>query len=141
MNKLFLSSFLILILIWGCGKKEEVNFEVFSPEAFAYDLGSIYEVNATANVKGFKFNNLDGSYFVSIDYSVDIISPSGEEFPLIFENVREGSSEELLNDIQLEAQFELDTSLSKGKYTLKFNVKDNVGGQTAEAKAEFDLSE
>ena len=60
---------------------------------------------------------------------------------MIFENVREGSSEELLNDIQLEAQFELDTSLSKGKYTLKFNVKDNVGGQTAEAKAEFDLSE
>ena len=133
--------FSILLVLSACSKKEEVNFEVFSPEAFAYDLGSIFEVNATANVKGFKYNNLDESYFVSIDYSVDIISPSGEEFTSVFENVQEGSSDELLNDLQLEAQFELDTSFAKGKYTLMFNVKDNIGGQTSKAKAEFELSD
>jgi len=48
------SSFLKNVLL----KKEEVKFEAFSPEAFAYDIGNSWEVNATVNVKGFTKNEV-----------------------------------------------------------------------------------
>ncbi|MBK6913476.1 MAG: hypothetical protein IPH11_07365 [Ignavibacteriales bacterium] len=43
--------FTTAVLFISCGK-EETKFEAFSAEAFAYDLGGSWEVNASTRVKG-----------------------------------------------------------------------------------------
>ena len=53
MNKILLIA-LVCIIATSCSKKEEIKFEAFSPEAFAYDIGDVWEVNATVNVRGLK---------------------------------------------------------------------------------------
>ena len=61
--KSFLSLFVLsLLLITSCNK-EEIKLEVFNPEAFAYDLGNTWEVNAMINVKGFEQREGSGDTF------------------------------------------------------------------------------
>ena len=63
------------MLTVSCGKKEDVKFEAFSPEAFAYDIGDAWEINATVNVKGFKKEEVDDEFSASFDFNVDLIGP------------------------------------------------------------------
>jgi hypothetical protein len=139
MNKVLFIFFLILIAI-SCSKKEEVKFEAFSPEAFAYDIGDGWEVNATINVRGFKKEERDDESFVSLSYSIDLINPSSDSTKNIFSNSKEVNEKEI-NDVQLEAQFELDNTAVLGKYKLIFNIKDNNSGKTVSAETNFELEE
>ena len=59
-------------------KKEEIKVEAFSPEAFAYDLGDTWEVNATVNVRGFEKIDVEEELSASLDFSVDFVNPKGE---------------------------------------------------------------
>ena len=77
------SPILLLILIVSCGEKEEVRFEAFSPEAFAYDLGYLWEVNATVNVRGFKELETENELSASLYFSIDLINPQGDTLPNI----------------------------------------------------------
>lgn len=137
MNKIFYIFFLTLAVI-GCGKKEDVKFEAFSPEAFAYDIGDAWEVNATVNVKGFTKNEVGDELSAALEYTVDLTGPDSLDIKNIFTDSKEITSEELM-DVQLEAQFELDYENPEGMYTIQFNVIDIMSGEVTSAKAEFEL--
>ncbi len=76
MNKSLYILLLILLTI-SCSKKEEVKFEAFSPEAFAYDIGDSWEINATVNARGFVKKEVGEDLSASLGFSVDIIDPDG----------------------------------------------------------------
>ena len=139
MNKVLFILFLILVAI-SCEKKEEVKFEVFSPEAFAYDIGDGWEVNATINVRGFKKEERDDESSVSLSYSIDLVNPAGDSTKNIYSNSKEVNEKEI-NDVQLEAQFELTNTSLLGKYKLLFNIKDNNSGKTTSAETDFELED
>ena len=128
----------LISLIVGCGKKEEVKLEAFSPEAFAYDIGDSWEINATVNVKGFEKKETGNELSTSLDFSVDIIDPDGIETKDIFIDSKDVTSKELI-DVQLEAQFELDYNSPDGLYKIIFNITDNYSGEIVSAEAEFEL--
>jgi len=129
---------LIILLTISCGKKEEVKFEAFSPEAFAYDIGDSWEINATVNVKGFERKEVGDELSTSLGFSVDVIDPDGAETLDIFFDSKEVTSKELI-DVQLEAQFELDYYSPDGLYKIIFHITDKYSGQIVTAEAEFEL--
>ena len=137
MNKVLIIFFLALISI-SCSKKEEVKFEAFSPEAFAYDIGDSWEVNATVNVKGFVKKEIGDELSASFDYTVDLNGPDSLQVNGIFADTKEVESDEII-DVQLEAQFELDYDSPEGKYQIKFNIVDNNSSETTSAQCEFEL--
>ena len=139
MKKIILIFFFLLITV-SCGKKEEVKFEAFSPEAFAYDIGDVWEVNATVNARGFTKLEKNNQSYVSLSYKVDLINPQGEVTKDIFSDIKEVNEIEI-SDVQLEAQFELDDSYVSGIYKIIFNIKDNNSGKSVSAQVEFELKD
>ena len=139
MKKIILIFFFLLITV-SCGKKEEVKFEAFSPEAFAYDIGDVWEVNATVNVRGFTKLEKNNQFFVSLSYKVDLINPQGEVTKDIFSDIKEVNEIEI-SDVQLESQFELDDSYVNGIYKIVFNIKDNNSSKTVSTQVEFELKD
>jgi len=137
MNKIFFFS-LVLLLTFSCSKKEEVKFEAFSPEAFAYDIGDSWEINATVNTRGFVKKEVGDELSTSLAFRVDIIDPDGVETKNIFIDSKEVTSKELI-DVQLEAQFELDYNSPDGLYKIVFNITDKFSGETVTAQVEFEL--
>jgi len=138
MNKALIV-FCIIIIAISCGKKE-VKFEAFSPEAFAYDIGDSWEVNATVNVRGFQTSKKDNYLNASISFNVDVVNPAGEIMKNVFSNSAAFSEKELL-DVQLEAQFELEKTYANGIYEIIFNIKDNLSGKTTSDKVSFELAD
>lgn len=129
---------LTLFVAFACSKKEEGKFDAFSPEAFAYDIGDSWEINATVNVKGFAVKEEKSSSSASIFFFVDMIGPDTIEVKNIFSDTKEITSNELI-DIQLEAQFELGYDSPEGIYKLNFNITDNNSEEATSATAEFEL--
>jgi hypothetical protein len=125
-------------MLVSCSKKEEVKFEAFSPEAFAYDIGDSWEINATVNVKGFVKKEVGDELSALLGFSVDIIDPDSVETKDIFIDSKEITSKELI-DVQLEAQFELDYNSPDGLYKIIFHITDKNSGETITAEAEFEL--
>ena len=139
MNKIVFFVF-VLLLSFSCSKKEEEKFEAFSPEAFAYDIGDSWEVNATVNVKGFVKKEIGEEFSASFDYTVDVVGPDSLSKDSIFIDSKDVIENEL-TDVQLEAQFELDYNSPQGLYKIIFNVKDNNSGKVTTAQADFELKE
>jgi hypothetical protein len=134
-----LTSALIFLLVFAsCSKKEEVKFEAFSPEAFAYDIGDSWEINATVNVKGFEKKEVRDELSTSLSFSVDVIDPVGVESIDVFFDSKEVTNKELI-DVQLEAQFELDYNSPEGFYKIIFHITDKYSGEIVSAEAEFEL--
>jgi hypothetical protein len=131
---------LLTLIIFSCSKKEEEKFEAFSPEAFAYDIGDSWEVNATVNVKGFVKKETGEEFSASFDYTVDVVGPDSLSKDSIFIDSKDVIENEL-TDVQLEAQFELDYNSPRGLYKIIFNVKDNNSGKVTTAQADFELKE
>ncbi len=139
MKKIFLIFFAIILII-SCSKKE-VKFEAFSPESFAYDLGDgVAEVNASVRVKGFTLTENNKNYSASINFDVDLVKPDSSVVKEIFKDVKTKTESEPINDIGLEAQFDLDSTYIDGDYKLVFNIKDNNSNQTLVAKVDLKLS-
>ena len=129
---------LLTLIIYSCSKKEEVRFESFSPEAFAYDIGDSWEVNATVNVKGFVRKEVGDELSASLDYSVDLTGPDSIDVESIFVDSKDVTGSEQI-DVQLEAQFELDYNSPEGLYQITFNVTDNNSGEKTSAQTQFEL--
>ncbi len=138
--KYFVVLIFIAFLLNGCNK-EEIKFEAFSPESFAFDIGDRWEVNALVNVRGFVQKEAEGTFSASVQYSVDMVTPNEKTIANIFEDSKETKQEEEITDIPLEIQFELDSTYTLGKYKLLFNIRDNYSEKTTEAFVEFDLAE
>ena len=141
MKKNTILLFFILVLVNSCGK-EEIKLEVFNPEAFAYDLGGAWEVNAMINVKGFEQREGSGDTFeASISYYADIKSPDGKTVEKVFSDKIKVSAQEEIIDIPLEVQFELDSTYSVGNYKIIFNITDIYSQNSITGFAEFNLTE
>ena len=141
MKKDIILWFFILVLMNSCGA-DETKLEAFNPEAFAYDLGNTWEVNAMINVKGFKQREGDGNTFeASISYSADIKTPDGETVENVFSDEINISEREEIIDIPLDVQFEMDSTYPKGKYTIIFNITDMYSQNSITGSTEFNLSE
>jgi len=140
--KRFLSLFILSLLLLISCDNEQTKFEAFNPEAFAYDLGNTWEVNATINVKGFEQREGSRDTFeASISYSADIKTPNGKIVENLYSDKINISAEEEIIDIPLEVQFELDSTYSFGKYTIIFNITDIYSQNSITGSAEFDLTE
>ena len=140
MKKYFI--LLSLLLIFGCGKKEETKLQAINPEAAAFDMGDgAWEVNASVIVKGFQQNETDGLFNSELSYSVDLQRPDGSLVTNKFSDVMIAKEKDKLSDQQLNIQFELDSTFVKGKYKLVINIKDNNSAQTVTTEKQFDLGE
>ncbi|MCH7516873.1 MAG: hypothetical protein IIB08_07100, partial [Bacteroidetes bacterium] len=106
--KTLLSLFVLSLLLLISCSKEETKLESFNPEAFAYDLGGDWEVNAMVNVRGFEQRESSTKlYEASISYSADIITPEGETVKNLYSDTVNISLDEEIMDIPLEVQFDL----------------------------------
>lgn len=140
MMKRYLTVVVLLLLVIGCGKKEEDKLTLFSPEAFAFDLGDGWEVNASIRVKGFQQNEENNTYFVKLKYSIDVVTPEGKKLKEILTGVVDDKkNNERINDVAIETQFELDSTYSAGKYKILFSVTDQFKNQSVSAEKEFEL--
>ncbi len=123
--------------------KDELKLETFSPEAFAYDLGEKWEVNALVNVKGFeqREHNKKQLFEASLTLSADIKTPDGTLIDGVYaDTINVNHLEEIL-DIPLEVQFELDSTYSLGKYQVIINIIDEYSKNIVTTSVEFVLTE
>ena len=123
--------------------KDEIKLEPFSPEAFAYDLGENWEINALVNVKGFeqRKNDTNKSFDASITLSADIKTPNGKIVEAVYSDTIYVSNHEEILDIPLEVQFELDSSYSLGKYQIIIHISDEFSNNIVTTTVDFDLIE
>jgi hypothetical protein len=138
MKGLIFVSFCLILLIASCAK-EEKKLEVFNAEAFAYDLGDSWEVDATTRVKGFKQNETDNKYKATLSYDIDLVKPSGDTVKALISKTEDKINDEEVMDVPVEIQFDLDSTYSDGDYKVIFNIKDAETGQSASASAPFSL--
>ncbi len=138
-TKFLISSFLLFNLL-ACKNKHEPKLELFNPEAFAFNIGDSWEVNATINAKGFAQNEKDSKWQIKLSYNVDLVTPDSDSLVSIFENNVEEESSEEFSDIQLEAQVEIDSTFGTGKYKLIFNVTDKLAKQSKSTYINFDVT-
>jgi len=126
--KYFPSVFLIYILILaGCGDGDKSKLEAYNAEAFAYDLGDSWEVNATK------------TFTALLTYDIDLVIPTGDTLKSLISRTEDKMKNEKMSDVDLETQFELDSTYAEGNYKVIFNVKDMNTEQTTKSSAEFVL--
>jgi len=128
------------VIFYSCSKEEPVKIETFSPEAFAYDIGGAWEVNATTRVKGFAQNEKEDKYSATLAFDVDLITPKGDTIKALISRVEDKTDKEKMADVPLEAQFDLDSTYATGDYKVIFNIKDALSNQMATSTASFKLS-
>ncbi len=168
MKKTIIVIFFIVSLI-ACSKSEP-NLKLSNPEAFAFDLGDSWEVNASIKSMGFAqlsseeyvektgrkiLDSKDGYiivednvktkikedlYHCHIYYSVDLVTNSLDTLKAIYSEEVHKESEEELSDIMLEAQIEIDSTFKEGNYKLFFNVKDKNSNAADTISITFDLT-
>ncbi len=139
MKKIFL--FIIsLFIIVACSKKE-AKFEAFTSDAFAYDLGNgNSEVNANVRVKGFTQTEKNGRYDVLVSFNIDLVKPDSSVIKSIFSDTKKESAAEPIHDLELDAQFNLDSSFTSGNYKLIFNVTDDISKKNLTKEVSFDIT-
>ena len=168
MKKFILISFLLFAFSACSGP--EPNLQLSSPEAFAFDLGDSWEVNASIKAKNFsqltseeyvlksgreiikikdgyvilddkvKTKLLEDNYHNHIYFTVDLISPLSDTLKSIFNDTVSQSNSEEILDTMLEAQIEIDSTFGIGDYKLIFNVTDVLSKQTKSLSLDFNLS-
>jgi hypothetical protein len=136
-NIIFL--FFTALTLISCSK-DEPKLEAFNPEAFAFDIGDSWEVNTSTQVKGFIQIEENETFKASLSFSVDLVTPKGDTIPGLITRVEDLTNNEKIMDTALEAQFELDSTYSAGKYNIIFNVKDVNSEGTASVTTGFELS-
>ncbi len=136
--KIFLYTSLI-ILFWACSGEPEPNLELFSPEAFAYDVGDSWEVNASINVKGFAIDENESKPEIKLYYKINLITPQNDTIKSIFNKdvIIDVDDKENRDDVPLEAQIELDSSFTEGQYELMFYVSDEISKQSKTVTTPF----
>ena len=137
--KQFIILFLTAVIFYSCEKEEPKKIETFSTEAFAFDLGDSWEVNATTRVKGFSQTEAENNFSATIAYDIDLVTPAGDTIKGLISKVEDKTDNEKITDIPLEVQFELDSTYTEGEYKIVFNVKDVTTEKTTKSMATFQL--
>jgi hypothetical protein len=133
--------FLFALAFVSCSGDGDVKFEAYNPEAFAFDIGEEYEVNATVRIKGFVLREAGEEFTASISYELDLVKPGGETEKGFISKVEDFTFSEKVNDAGLDIQFILDSTYSEGNYSVIFNLKDSFEDYSATTKADFSLNE
>lgn len=129
----------IVVGLVACSSKPEPNLELSNPEAFSFDLGDGWEINASVSAKGFAQKEEDDNFNVNLSYSVDLVTTNSDTMVAVFnETVNETDTEEFM-DFILEAQIEIESTFGSGNYKLIFNVKDELSGQRKNLAVDFNL--
>jgi hypothetical protein len=134
-------TFIYFTIFIGCGKDEQSKLEAYNAEAFAYDLGESWEVNATTRVKGFFQKEENETFTAVLSYDIDLITAGGDTIKSLISRTEDKMKNEIMSDVDLETQFELDSTYIEGNYKVIFNVKDVNTQQTAASTAEFVIEE
>lgn len=141
MNKTkYLTAIILVPFIWACSSEPEPNLELSNPEAFSFDLGDNWEVNASVGARGFSQKEEDDNYTVNLSYSVDLVTPSSDTLASVYNEIVDETDTEKFMDFILEAQIEIESTFGQGDYTLIFNVKDELSGQKKSMTVDFKLS-
>ena len=131
---------LLLFFLSSCGDSPKPQLIFSDHEAFGFDLGESWEVNSSVTVRGFSQTKNDEKYSAILAYSVDLITPTSDSlFSVYNDKVMENSQEEI-QDLILEAQLEVDTSFGEGKYSLIFNVSDEISMLSDTITVDFSLT-
>jgi hypothetical protein len=141
MKKLAVLFSLMVIIFYACSKKEAPKLESFSTEAFAYGMGDSSEVDGTTRIKGFQQDQKNDLYISTLSYDIDIVTPNGDTIKSIISRVIDKSSKEKMSDSQLDTQFDLGPSYTKGQYKLIFHITDALSGHSTVATADFKLGD
>lgn len=139
-GRVYSTLFLIVVFLSACSKDEE-KLELFSAEAFAYSMGSGWELNAVCRVKGFVQNENNETFVVKLSYTVDLKTPEGKILEGIGEGLIDEKSKEKFTDLPIETQAELDSTYLPGVYKIIFNVTDDLSQKQISIGKEFELSE
>ena len=139
MKYLLSALFVYLLIFTGCGKDEKTKLEAYSAEAFAYDLGESWEVNATTRVKGFFQKEENNTFTALLSYDIDLVTPAGDTLKSLISRTEDKTNKEKMSDVDLETQFDLDSTYAEGNYKVIFNVKDINTEQAVKSSAEFVL--
>lgn len=129
---------LLILFLVSCSKEE--NFELFSPEAFAYSLDSGWELNATVFCKGFSQKENNDIYSSSLIYNISLVKPNQDTIKNFDNGNIEEESEENIKEMKIEIQAEMDSTFITGKYLVIFEVKDAFSEKKATIKKEFDIT-
>lgn len=136
--KFFLFLFSMLF-ISTCSKLPKKKFELFSPQAFAFDLGDSWEVNASLNVRGFQQNIIKDGFQVIISYKADLITPQSDTIKSLSSKIIEERYKTELLDLPIQIQLELDSTFSSGQYKLIVYVTDSLSKQLVFTDILFDI--
>lgn len=139
MKKIFTFLVLILLLVIGCSKKNEVQLTTSGKNAFAADVDGSWEVQALTELHGFDQQEKDGNYTASIFYSVDVITSDGKILKSLFTKQVDKKESEKITGVKLEAQFNINGSYPAGRYKLVFNIKDILSNKTLKDTASLKL--
>jgi hypothetical protein len=139
--KYLLSGFIVLLIfIYACKKEDIPNLEASVNQAYAFDIGSAWEVNISTKVKGFMEQEANDKYKLSLSYTIDITTPAGKTINNVSSRTEDKIDKEVLSDFILDSQFNLDTTYVPGKYKVIINIRDVITGKTTSAAGTFDLS-
>ena len=137
--KILIILFLTTLIFYSCSKEKPVKIETFSPEAFAYDIGDGWEVDATTRVKGFAQNEKENKYTATLAFDVDLVTPNGDTIKSLISRVEDKTDKEKMTDVPLEAQFDLDSTYALGDYKVIFKIKDVISGNSAISVTTFKI--
>lgn len=136
-----LSGILLLFLfIAGCSS-EKKPFETYNPEVFPFDLGNGWEVNASTRVKGFEQKEEGDQFYYHVTFTVDLTAEGAEPVKSIASGEYQNRIGEIVADLQLDAQFELDSSYAASSMKLVWNIKDEISGKTLNQEVPFKLTQ
>lgn len=140
-NSYAVKIFLLFVLFFISCSEDELKLEVYSPEAFAFQIDEEWELNASAQVKGFTQVVEDDEFLTKLSYYSNLITPRGELLEEVDYGMIDKKNAEELIDTQLEIQIILDSSFAQGEYTLQIFVLDDYSGQEDSTQVKFNLSE
>jgi hypothetical protein len=128
------------LMIISCGGAPEPDLRLSNGEAFGFDLGESWEINASVKAEGFLQKEIEDGYQLHISYNVDLVTPQNDSLVSVYSNsVNETDPEEFM-DFILEAQLEVDNNFGDGLYKVVFNVIDEYSKQTKTLSVDFNLS-
>jgi hypothetical protein len=131
---------LLLTFVYACKKEESLKLEASVNQAYAFDIGTAWEVNISTKVKGFMEEGNNGKFKMSLSYTIDLVTPGGKTINGIVGKTEDKIDNEKLPDFILDSQFNLDTTYVPGKYKAIINIRDVITGKTASAITFFDLA-
>ena len=129
-----------LLLISACKKEEELKLTASVNQAYAFDIGSAWEVNISTKVIGFKQEENNSKFKTSLFYTIDLVKPNGQTIKGMVSKAEDKIDKEKFADLILDSQFNLDTTYLPGKYKAVINIRDIVTGKSVLAEAPFELT-